>query len=151
MQDQATLDLVSEEVPDENRQLPSQETWERDPGWPTCIVDEEEYWMCILCRKKFNAKPTVEQHLKHPRHLSKQTSSSAAVAVARGNAVREKALEKDRMERFGSFINIEKKDCFLCERTFGSISQVEDHFNDLVHLANWYESTIDCLFKPPLH
>lgn len=156
LQDQATLDLLSEEVLSENRQSPSQETWERDSSWPACIVDDQQFWMCILCTKKFNARSTVEQHLKHPRHLSKITPAGpAAVPPLHGRAinatVREKALAKDRRERFGSFINIEKKECFLCEKSFGSISQVEDHFNDLVHLANWYESSIDCLFRPPLH
>ena len=156
LQDQATADLQSEEVPSENQELPPQEPWERDPSWPAYIVDEQQYWMCILCTKKFNAKSTVEQHLKHPRHLSKLTPSApTAVPHLPGQpvnpTVREKALAKDRRERFGSFINIEKKECFLCEKSFGSISQVEDHFHDLLHLANWYESTIDCLFRSHLH
>ena len=123
-------------LPMSTEDTPREFIWQRDAGWPACIVEDGEFWRCTLCKKRFNSNSTVDAHLKHPRHVA-----SASVE----NSVRARALAKDRLEKLGRSINIERKECYLCERSFGSISEVEQHFQDLHHIANWYESTTDCV------
>jgi len=114
------LEKDHHEVPSMSVERAVLNAWERDPSWPDCIVDEADFWLCNLCCKKFNAHSTVDQHLTHPRHLSK-----IPPAV--------------KCDRFSAFIDPQQRECFLCEKSFSTTLETQQHSQDLLHFARWYE------------
>ena len=57
--------------------------------------------------------------------------------------LRQRALEKQRLERLATFVNLDRKECYLCERKFDAMHEVDQHLDDLGHIASWYQYTID--------